>query len=834
MRTLKKALSLVLVLAMVFALAVPGFAADTTKKASDFKDYSKVTNKEAVDVMTAIGVINGNADGTFAPEGNFTRAEAATMITYLTLGKTVADALPTGATQFTDVPATHWAAKYVQYCAQEGIVAGVGNGKFDPDAKLTATQWALMLLGALGYKAANEGISGAGWEIATTKLAIQAGVATAEDLTATFNRDMAAKFALNTLTATMVKYEGGSTVTVNGVTFTNGATRKDVTNTKDKGYKETEADNDELMQFCEEHFKTLKITAASHDVFGRPANNWTLNGKAIASASTAKAVVTYTTAQKESAIYNDLGASGIQGSSALYVVMDEIWADGVQVAASEEISGHKGQYQATSGSNASYKESVVIAKADSSNTAGPGQGVVTEIFATKTANHYIMVCTHEYIAKVTGITKANTTTGTDRSVTLSVEGVGTKTFTTEEFAKGDYVIVTMANGAVKTAVAAQKVENVGVTSYTGTSVTAGNTTYKYSQMYTGDKTFNMTAEDTFNFYLDTHGNIIKSETFAAANTNYVFVVAKSTAKQGDATVETEYRNVKYIDATGKVTTCKVAEAQASSLESTKWYTVSEDSKNTGYMKLEAVAADYNKSAELTKVGTNWVLSKTQPTVASGILANASTVFVLKTADNTYKTYTGIANVPGYTKDSAVTAYAVVKNGYAVVVYVDVSNATAATTGADTLVYMVSTGATTKYDATNKVYYKTYTAILNGEKTTIDVANDATGVEVGLLKVTEYDNYGRANKFAAVNGDAYAMVPVSAKAVSYSEPTLKIDDTAYLVSANTAVYTIDANDEFATATAETLVGDSVTGTFYIVYKSTTDKTITAIYFDGTIA
>ena len=91
MRTLKKALSLVLVLAMVFALAVPGFAANTAKKASDFKDYSKVTNKEAVDVLTAIGVINGNADGTFAPEGNFTRAEAATLISYLTLGKTVAD-----------------------------------------------------------------------------------------------------------------------------------------------------------------------------------------------------------------------------------------------------------------------------------------------------------------------------------------------------------------------------------------------------------------------------------------------------------------------------------------------------------------------------------------------------------------------------------------------------------------------------------------------------------------------------------------------------------------------------------------------------------------------
>ena len=163
MRTLKKALSLVLVLAMVFARAVPGFAADTTKKAADFKDYSKVTNKEAVDVLTAVGVINGNADGTFNPEGSFTRAEAATMITYLTLGKTVADALPTSATKFSDVPATHWAAKYVQYCADAGIVNGVGNGKFDPDAKLTATQWALMLLGALGYNAKNEGIGGEGW-----------------------------------------------------------------------------------------------------------------------------------------------------------------------------------------------------------------------------------------------------------------------------------------------------------------------------------------------------------------------------------------------------------------------------------------------------------------------------------------------------------------------------------------------------------------------------------------------------------------------------------------------------------------------------------------------
>ena len=77
MRTLKKALCLVLVLAMVLTLSVSAFAVD---KAADYKDYAKVENKEAVDVLTAIGVLNGNDDGTFGPEGNFTRAQAAKMI----------------------------------------------------------------------------------------------------------------------------------------------------------------------------------------------------------------------------------------------------------------------------------------------------------------------------------------------------------------------------------------------------------------------------------------------------------------------------------------------------------------------------------------------------------------------------------------------------------------------------------------------------------------------------------------------------------------------------------------------------------------------------------
>ena len=167
MRTLKKALCLVLVLAMAVSLAVPGFAAVTDSK--DYTDYSTIKNTEAVAVLTKVGVLHGNDDNSFGPEGSFTRAQAATMIAHMILGEN-ATALLGSATGFNDVPATHWASGYIQFAVSQGIINGYGDGRFGPDDTLTATQWALMLLGALGYKATNEGIGGAGWAIATTKL----------------------------------------------------------------------------------------------------------------------------------------------------------------------------------------------------------------------------------------------------------------------------------------------------------------------------------------------------------------------------------------------------------------------------------------------------------------------------------------------------------------------------------------------------------------------------------------------------------------------------------------------------------------------------------------
>ena len=49
--------------------------------------------------------------------------------------------------------ANRWSAGYIGYCVQQGILAGTGNGNFDPEGELTGLAFAKMMLVALGYDA---------------------------------------------------------------------------------------------------------------------------------------------------------------------------------------------------------------------------------------------------------------------------------------------------------------------------------------------------------------------------------------------------------------------------------------------------------------------------------------------------------------------------------------------------------------------------------------------------------------------------------------------------------------------------------------------------------
>lgn len=57
----------------------------------------------------------------------------------------VALAVTFAAPTFSDVPMSHWAYQYVERAADEGWVAGIGNGKFNPNGDVTGAEWYTMV-----------------------------------------------------------------------------------------------------------------------------------------------------------------------------------------------------------------------------------------------------------------------------------------------------------------------------------------------------------------------------------------------------------------------------------------------------------------------------------------------------------------------------------------------------------------------------------------------------------------------------------------------------------------------------------------------------------------
>ena len=134
---MKKVLSWVLVLALVLGSFSMAFAADTANSSS-FKDVNSISNKEAVDVMVATGIINGYPDGNYYPDRTITRAEMAKMISIAVNGGDDIGDYYASSCKFADSK-NHWAAGYIAYCANEGIVDGRSADVFDPDTTATGT-----------------------------------------------------------------------------------------------------------------------------------------------------------------------------------------------------------------------------------------------------------------------------------------------------------------------------------------------------------------------------------------------------------------------------------------------------------------------------------------------------------------------------------------------------------------------------------------------------------------------------------------------------------------------------------------------------------------------
>ena len=209
---MKKLLALVLALVMTMSLVTISNAA--------FSDADKIDHTEAVEVMSALGVINGMPDGSFNPAGNVTRAEMAKMITIIMLDNIDADAFKGTVTDLKDING-HWAEGYIKYCYSQGVIAGRGDGTFAPNANVTAVEAAKMLLVAIGYNATVQGYVGSQWSIniirdaQLSKLFADLSVTSTKVLT----RDEAAQMIYNAVDADLIEKTPSLNINTGSITY---------------------------------------------------------------------------------------------------------------------------------------------------------------------------------------------------------------------------------------------------------------------------------------------------------------------------------------------------------------------------------------------------------------------------------------------------------------------------------------------------------------------------------------------------------------------------------------------------------------------------------------
>ena len=201
----KKVLSLVLCVAVMLSVMVMGAGAA-------FSDQDKIENTEAVNMCTALNIIGGYPDGSYKPEGNIKRSEITKMICVALNGGKEPNVSTNTTPTFSDVRGTNaaWAEGYIESCVAQGIISGVGGGRFSPNGNVTGTQLAKMLLVSLGYNANTEGFVGNAWATNVNVIASQKGLyegLESMDTSAALTRDNAAQMVWNAMNAYEVEYK---------------------------------------------------------------------------------------------------------------------------------------------------------------------------------------------------------------------------------------------------------------------------------------------------------------------------------------------------------------------------------------------------------------------------------------------------------------------------------------------------------------------------------------------------------------------------------------------------------------------------------------------------
>lgn len=121
---------------------------DVTLKDRNGNEEKGVTDKNGQLILPDISVkhrayIVGYEDGTFRPEGNITRAEAAAIFAR-NIAELKGEAISGRTSSFTDVESGKWYTSYISYLEKYDIINGYEDGTFRPDAEITRAEFVAM------------------------------------------------------------------------------------------------------------------------------------------------------------------------------------------------------------------------------------------------------------------------------------------------------------------------------------------------------------------------------------------------------------------------------------------------------------------------------------------------------------------------------------------------------------------------------------------------------------------------------------------------------------------------------------------------------------------
>ena len=765
---MKKFLSLVLALVMTMSLVT------VSAGAKDFTDSTKIQYTEAVDVMSAVKVIDGYTDGSFNPSATLTRGAAAKIICNLILGPTTASALVADAAPYKDVPTNHTFAGYIAYCQKTGIISGYADGTFKPANSLTGYAFMKMLLGALGYKADQEGYTGANWSINVAKRALNIGLA--DDLVGDFNgvkavnREEACLYAFNTLKATMVEYDKNSTVTVGNITIKEQSDAKEMVNTA----KTETIKDDNKMQFAEKYFTDLKLNSNAHDDFARPANQWKVKAEEIGTYSLTPDA-TYTAKAKVSEIYKDLGLGSTVKKADVTV-----YVDGVEDASQPACD---------------------IKKGDDKTKFG-GNGVLTEVFYDDDADTITITEVNTYVGTIAKSVKATSTKDAyvvvtpEKPISGKAPISANEEFETEaKFEDDAYVLYTYSKDAkeIKSVALATKVEgtvtraeNDKENDKDAKALTIDGTKYKDSKNVAGETLSDVSVKNDYTVYLDAYGYLIYVEEveeigdyallLSAANKG-TYVGKKAELLFTDGTTKVVETDKNYAAgssdaiAQNHIVTFKVDKDGVYTLREVDEAKASYQTEDAGLLlKNDKAAIAITADDTHTTVSGTTVYTRLNTTK---VTANSASVFVISDSEDyavdsttgiydidDFTAYTGIKNAPtidttGASSDPTKTAdvYLYCKSGKMVTVafIIPHTNVDVDDESSNTL-FIASESASNLIHDEDGDYYE-FNAIVNGELKTVKVTekvkinngapltNAQTKAVNGLFKGYSVDKYG---------------------------------------------------------------------------------------------